>query len=177
MAKTELINSLEDIWYSNEKRMKSIWRVFPSEDTGKLNIYDNRIRFIGEKEKLRIKNVKRIFKTRPVPSYGAHIISELICLTCIWYIFLIHFYSIEYFLAFFSLVFFLYPVSLFLSRSDWIGIEYKDHGIIKKVFFSDGSLPKNSVLRSKSTSKGSGSLFEQLQSFDVNVKLRELGMD
>lgn len=159
---------IDDIWYSNEKRIKSIWNVFAMDDRGKLNIYENRIRFTGKKIKLNINNVENIFIIRPIPSYGAHSISGLFCIILIWYSFLIVYSSIEYFLAFFIMIIILYPVSLFLTRSDWIGIEYKDHGKINNVFFTDGSLPEGSVLKNKNSLKESDSLFKRFQFLNIN---------
>ena len=158
----------DDIWYSNEKRMNNIWKIFSMDDKGKLNIYENKIRFIGEKYKLNINNINKIFITRPAINYGGHIVSGFISFICIWYLFLIYFSSIEYFLTFFLLIIILYPISLFLTKSDWIGIVYKDHGNIIKAFFTDGSLPESSVLRKKNYSKNSKSLFEKFLLLKIN---------
>jgi hypothetical protein len=158
----------DDIWYSNEKRMNNIWKIFSMDDKGKLDIYENKIRFVGGKYKLNINNINKIFITRPTRNYGAHIISGFISFICIWYLFLIYFSSIEYFLTFFLLIIILYPISLFFTRSDWIGIVYKDHGEMIKAFFTDGSLPEASVLRKKSYSKDSESLFEKFLLIKIN---------
>ena len=168
MDKNKFPIQSDDIWYSNEKRMKSIWRVFKMDDRGRLDIYEKRIRFNGEKYRLNINNVKNIFITRPTLNYGANIISELFSIIFIWYIFFIVIPSIEYFLTFFIIIIILYPVSLFLTGSDWIGIEFKDRGNIKRVYFTDGSFPEGSVLRRKNIIKKSKSLLEKFQLLNID---------
>ena len=158
----------EDIWYSTKRRMTSKWKVFAMDDRGELDIYENRIQFIGEKNRLNINNIKNIFITRPTPGYGAHIVSELISIIFSWYVFLIVFSSIEYFLTIFVIIIVLFPVSLLLTKSDWIGIEYNISGNLKKAFFTDGSFPKGSVLRSKNTASEPESLFERFQAIKID---------
>jgi hypothetical protein len=133
------------------------------DDKGEINIFENRIKFVGEKYKLNMRNIRNIFYTKQTPTYGAHLISMLICIALIWYTFLIITYSIEYFLTFFTIIIILYPVSLYLTGSDWIMIEYRDHGSLKRAYFSDGSLPEGSVLRGVDSSKDPGSLYKKFQ--------------
>ncbi len=147
--------------------MYNIWKTFSIDDKGVLNIYENRIQFKGNKNTMRIKNIRNVYITKQIPSYGTHSISGFISIICIWYTFLIVFSSIEYFLTFFIIIIVFYPVSLFLTRSDWVGIEYKDHGRTKKAFFTDGSIPGGSILAGEKSSKYSDSLFKKISSIEI----------
>lgn len=137
------------------------------DDKGILNIYENKIYFKGLKNKLIIKNIIMVYSTKQTPSYGAHLISLFISIAATWYIFMILIPLIGYFLVSIFIILFFYPVSLFLAGSDWIGIEYKDHGSIKKAYFSEGTLPKGSALRDKDSRSMSSSLFINLKSIQT----------
>jgi len=137
------------------------------DDKGILNIYENKIYFKGLKNKLILKNIIMIYSTKQTPSYGTHMISAFICVLLNWYTFIFLYYSLGYFLVFIIIIISLYPVSLFLTGSDWIGIEYKDHGIIKKAYFSEGTLPKGSALLDKNSRSKSSSLFINLKSIQT----------
>lgn len=157
----------KDIWYSNASRMTSIWRIFAMDDKGELDIYEDEVHFKGEKYKLTINNIKNFNITKQYPSYGSYFISWLISFIFIYYAFQIVISSIEYFLTFFTIILFLYPVSLFLSGSDWIRVDYSDNGKRKKAYFTDGSLPGGSVLRGKNGSKKSASLLAKFQALGL----------
>lgn len=149
---------LDDIWYSDEKRMKSIWKVFSMEDTGKLKVYKKKIKFLGKKNDIEISKIHHVFMAKQSLNYGTHLASFLICLGCIWFTFLILVYSIDYFLLFSIIIIFLYPVSLFGVKSNWIGIEFFENNEVSKVFFSDGSF-----LGWEKTINKSGSLYENIK--------------
>lgn len=139
------------------------------DDKGKLNIYENRIRFVGEKYEFSIKNIKKIFLTTQIPNYGAHFISGAISFIVIWYTFLIYFSSVKYFLTLSLILIFLYPVSLFLTRSDWIGLEYRTRGKTKKAYFTDGFFPEGSPLRKRNEEKKSESLYEKFLFLKIDI--------
>ena len=130
---------IDTIWYSDEKRMNSIWKLVVMEDTGILKIDQDYLIFTGNKSDLKITDVTRTFITKQKPNYGAHFISWLICTIVIGYTYLSVIYSMEFFLLFMAIIIILYPVSLFGFRVYWIGIEYKRKGMRERVYFTDGS--------------------------------------
>ena len=159
---------VDDILFSTQERMNSIWKIFSMDDKGTLNVHQNRIHYKGMKSKFNIKNIERISSAKQKPGYGAYFVSGFLCVAVIWYTFLFLHNSIEYFLLFFLIIIILYPVSLFFGGSEWTEINYKDHGETKKVYFSEGNLPKDSVLYDDNTSKKSDSLFRSLKFVELS---------
>jgi hypothetical protein len=163
------------VLYSTQRRMSSIWKAFAMDDIGSLKIYENKIQFSGNKKEFNIINIKRIFTTKQNPSYGTHFIGAIISIACILFMFMYLHSVFGYFLPFFTgiiILFFLaiiilFPVSLFLSRSDWIGILYRNNGMTRTAFFSEGELPKDSVLRGEDYPKKSSSLFKTLKLVEI----------
>jgi hypothetical protein len=135
--KYPLIN--DNIWYSNRRRLKSIWKAFSMDDTGKLKVYKKRIKYVGKKNKLDISNIKRVYMEKQTINYGTHVISFIICLACIYFTFQILVYSLEFFLLFLAIISVLYPVSLFGVKANWIGVDYTENGQRTTAYFSDGS--------------------------------------
>jgi hypothetical protein len=152
----------ENVWYSDEKRMKNIWKLFVMNDKGTIKIYKKKLNFIGIKKNLSISNIKKIYLDKQTPSYGTHSISLIVCIICIFYTFMILLPIIEYFLVFLIMIIVLFPVSLFNFQLNWIGIEYLDDGITKKVFFTDGSAMgwKNAII-------GSDSLYNNIKTVEI----------
>lgn len=163
------------VLYSTQRRMGSIWKAFPMDDKGSLKIYENKIQFSGNKKEFNIINIKRIFTAKPTPSYGTHFISAVISIGSLFFTLMYLNYIFGYFLPFSTgiiillsiAILILFPISLFLTRSNWIGILYRDHGKIRTAFFSEGELPKDSVLRGKDYPKTSYSLFKNLKLVEI----------
>ncbi len=109
------------------------------DDTGKLKVYKERINYIGEKIKLDISNIRRVYMEKQTINYGTHIVSFIICLACLYFTFQVLVYSLEYFLLFLAIISVLYPVSLFGVKANWIGVDYTENGKLRTVYFSDGS--------------------------------------
>ena len=161
----------KEILFSKEGRMHSIWKVFSMDDRGILHIDSNKISFTGERYTLNLKKVKNVYLTKQTPSYGAHFISGFISIVCIVYFLLIVFASIEYFFLVLVFIVIFYPLSLFYSRSDWIGIQYIEGGKTKRVYFSDGQISKGSLLSGDSTSSKSLTLFRLIKQFSLMEKI------
>jgi hypothetical protein len=157
LVKIAQVPKLDNIWYSTDKRMNSIWNASQMEDTGEIKFYKKRFKYSGEKMNLDISNVLRVFFSKPIPNYGVHAISFIISFLCISYTFLFLYYHFEYFLVFALIVTILYPVSLLGVKSNWIGVEYLDNDIVKRAYFSDGS-----YLGWEKADKESSSLYENL---------------
>ena len=163
--------TVNGVLYSTQRRMSSIWKAFPNDDKGSLKIYENKIQFSGTKKEFNITKIKRIFTAKPTPSYGMHFISAVISIGCLFLTLMYLNYVFGYLLPFSTgiiillsiAILILFPVSLFLTRSNWIGILYGGPGRIKTAFFSEGELPKESVLRGKDYPKKINSLFRTLK--------------
>ena len=163
MSKNESRFLVDKVWYSNEKRMKSIWKPIVMDDRGIMNISKNKIQYVGKKNKLDIDNIKNIYITKQTPNYGIHFISFIISILIIAYTFLILISSIEFFIIFLVVLIILIPLGIFGFRLNWIGIEYIKNGDTKKAFFTDGS-----ALGWKNALKGSNLLFNNIKS---NIKI------
>jgi hypothetical protein len=130
----------DDILYATERRMYSVWNLFPNDDKGKLKVYRKRISYNGARTEFNIGEIIRISMAKQTPNYGMHAVSFIVSFGVIFCTFMVMVYSLEYFLLFFVIILVLYPVSLFRVKLSWIKIEYLDNDRVKRAYFSDGSV-------------------------------------